>query len=148
MREWPERGARTARRIRGTLPEVELAARRLRSMMTPAEQILWDALKQRRLGGLRFRSQHPVGQFVLDFYCPSCKLVVEVDGAAHDQQAEYDQARTELLNAYGYRVIRFRNEEVFNNLPSVLDRILASALEGQAASGSSRDNDSRTESLG
>ena len=56
---------------------------------------------------------------VLDFYCPSCKLVVEVHGAVHEQQAEYDQARTEQLNAYGYTVIRFRNQEVFTVLPAV-----------------------------
>jgi very-short-patch-repair endonuclease len=87
-----------------------------------------------RLGGLRFRSQHPVGAFVLDFYCPSCKLVVEVDGVVHDQQVEYDEARTEHLNGYGYRVIRFRNEEVLHELPSVLERILAAASGDQLAS--------------
>ena len=97
--------------------------------MTPAEQALWDALRDRRLAGLRFRSQHPAGPFVLDFYCPIRKLVVELDGPVHERQAEYDAARTAQLNAYGYRVIRFRNEEVLHELPSVLQRILAAASE-------------------
>jgi very-short-patch-repair endonuclease len=138
-----ERGDKTTARVRGTLPEVGLAARRLRRMLTPTEQVLWDAIRRRRLGGLRFRSQHPVGAFVLDFYCPSCKLVVEVDGAVHDQQVEYDEARTERLNDYGYRVIRFRNEEVFQDLPSVLDRILAAASEAQPAKHSIPPNNHR-----
>jgi very-short-patch-repair endonuclease len=135
---------KTTRCVRGTLPEVELAARRLRRLLTPAEQVLWDAIRGRRLGGLRFRSQHPVGAFVLDFYCPSCKLVVEVDGAVHNQQAEYDEARTERLNNYGYRVIRFRNEEVVHELPSVLQRILAAASEDHTASAATPTKSRRT----
>jgi very-short-patch-repair endonuclease len=134
MRRWLERGDKTTGRIRGTTEEIALAARRLRGIMTPAEQVLWDALPERRLKRLRFRKQHPVGPVVLDFYCSSCKLVVEVDGAVHEQQAEYDQARTEQLNAYGYTVVRFRNEEVFTALPSVLERILAAAAEAREAS--------------
>ena len=71
-------------RIRGTNPQVEQAARDLRTNLTPAEDYLWRALKSKQLNGLRFRSQHPVGNFILDFYCASCKLVVEVDGSIHD----------------------------------------------------------------
>lgn len=110
-------------RIRGTTPQVEAAARELRGKLTPAEQVLWQALKGRPLNGLRFRCQHPVGPFVLDFYCPVYKLVVEVDGAVHDAQAEQDEARTQHLQAYGYRVVRFRNEEVLTTLRAVLERI-------------------------
>jgi len=97
--------------------------------MTPAEEKLWEALKGKKLGGLKFRAQHPVGPFILDFYCPARKLVIEMDGDVHegDEQAEHDEARTNQLNAYGYRVIRFRNEEVLENLPAVLERILAAA---------------------
>ncbi|HEY9867286.1 MAG TPA: DUF559 domain-containing protein, partial [Candidatus Obscuribacterales bacterium] len=94
-------------RIRGTHQEIEEAARRLRRELTPAESILWEALRGRQLDGLKFRCQHPVGKFILDFYCPSVKLVIEVDGGIHDQQQEYDQARTEKLEAFGYRVLRF-----------------------------------------
>ncbi len=65
-----------------------------------------------------------MGPFILDFYCPARKLVVEMDGGVHDEQADYDEARTKQLEDYGYRVIRFRDEEVLGDLPSVLEQIL------------------------
>jgi very-short-patch-repair endonuclease len=104
-----------------------MAAQKLRQAMTPAEQILWDALRERKLNGLRFRAQHPIGQFILDFYCPSCRLVVELDGEVHDRQADQDTARTAQLEAHGCRVVRFANQEIFDNLPAVLTMILAAA---------------------
>ena len=119
----------TTGRIRGTTREVEAAARILRSRLTPAEQVLWEALRGRRLNGLKFRCQHPVGSFVADFYCPEHMLVVEVDGPVHDQQVEQDGWRTEHLEAYGYRVVRFRNAEVLMELASVLGRIAQAALD-------------------
>jgi very-short-patch-repair endonuclease len=72
---------------------------------------------------LRFRCQHPVGNFILDFYCPACKLVVEVDGTIHANQTEYDDARTSELAKYGYKVLRFTNEQVMKDLPQVLEEI-------------------------
>jgi very-short-patch-repair endonuclease len=110
--------------MRGTSPEIVAAARRLRLNPTLAEQRLWDALKHRQLGGLRFRFQHAVEQFVVDFYCPERRLVVEVDGEIHDTQVEYDTARTECLEQRGYRLIRFRNQEVLEDLAVVLQKIL------------------------
>jgi very-short-patch-repair endonuclease len=95
----------------------------MRREPTPAEKVLWDVLRGRGLDGLRFRRQHPVGRFVLDFYCPIHKLAVEVDGEVHDAQQERDAERTAVIEAHGYRVIRFRNEEVLDNLPGVLARI-------------------------
>jgi very-short-patch-repair endonuclease len=92
--------------------------------MTAAEAKLWAALPRRQLGGLRFRAQHAVGPFILDFYCPARKLVVEVDGPSHDSREEDDRLRSEHLAAYGYRVIRFSNDEVLRQLDSVLARIL------------------------
>jgi very-short-patch-repair endonuclease len=124
-----DRRFKTTNRIRGTTVEIEEAARRLCRNMTPAEQTLWEALKGRQVVGLKFRCQHPVGPFVLDFYCPTRKLVVELDGGIHELQENRDQARTDQLADYGYRVIRFRNEEVFNDLDSVLQRILQAAEE-------------------
>jgi len=123
-----DRQGKTTTRIRGTTPEIEAAARNLRQNMTPAEQVLWEALKGRQVAGLKFRCQHPVGPFILDFYCPARKLVVEVDGGVHDGQAEYDAARTQQLNDYGYQVLRFRNDEVLNDLDSVLERVRQVAL--------------------
>jgi very-short-patch-repair endonuclease len=114
---------RTTGRVRGTTPELIAAAKAMRWHPTPAEGRLWEALEGRKLRGLKFRRQHAVGPFILDFYCPAYKLVVELDGAHHAEQASYDQARTEQLMAYGYRVLRFRNHEVLANLDRVLERI-------------------------
>jgi very-short-patch-repair endonuclease len=114
-------------RIRGTTHQTEQAARCLRQQLTPAEDKLWSALRCRQLVGLKFRCQHPVGRFIVDFYCPSCKLVIEVDGDIHTQQKAYDEARTEQLESYGYRVLRFTNEEVLNDLQTVLTCIVQTA---------------------
>lgn len=95
--------------------------------MTPAERTLWQALKGKKLAGLKFRAQHSVGPFILDFYCPARKLVVEVDGDIHATQADYDKAREQQLNEFNYRVIRFQNEEIMKDLSSVLTRILEAA---------------------
>ncbi len=95
--------------------------------MTPAEERLWNSLRDRRLRGLKFRAQHAIDRFVLDFYCASARLVVEVDGSVHDHQTERDDARTAVLEAHDLHVVRFRNEEIMTDLPNVLTRILAAA---------------------
>jgi very-short-patch-repair endonuclease len=115
----------TPKRMRGTTPEVIAAARRLRQNLTPAEQMLWQALRNRQLQGLRFRCQHAVETFIVDFYCPEHRLVIEVDGEIHDTQKDYDAARTEKLSQQGYRVIRFSNQQVLTNINEVLETILA-----------------------
>ncbi|MBE9012174.1 endonuclease domain-containing protein [Pseudanabaenaceae cyanobacterium LEGE 13415] len=112
-----------AGRIRGTTPNIVAAARQLRQNLTPAEKILWEALKKRQLKGWKFRIQPPIESFIVDFYCPEYRLVIELDGGIHDRQVEYDAARTEKLNQLGYRVIRFRNREVMTNLSRVLQQI-------------------------
>ena len=104
-----------------------VAARQLRRDATTAEALLWEALRDRRLDGLKFRRQHPVRPFVLDFFCPACKLAIELDGDIHDDQREQDEARTEYLVSLGYRVIRFNNEEVFTVLPTVVGGIARAA---------------------
>ena len=128
-------------RVRLASAELTGVAQRLRSNMTPAEQALWNALSNRQLRGLRFRAQHPVETFILDFYCPACKLVVEVDGDVHDQEqiVQHDKARAEHLEARGYRVLRFRNDEVLTDLPSVLQRIATAAVPLQRAAMTSGD---------
>jgi len=92
--------------------------------MTPAERILWEVLRRKTLAGVKFRRQHPVGRYILDFYCPEYKLAIEVDGDSHIGKEQYDTIRTEALGAYGLNVLRFRNEEVLADLESVLLRIL------------------------
>jgi very-short-patch-repair endonuclease len=124
--------------MRGRTPQILEASRALRSDTTHAEDVLWQALRGQGLPGLRFRRQHAIGRVILDFYCPSVRLAIEVDGAVHDDpsQMDRDQARTEALAALGIRVIRFRNEEVAQQLPSVLARIRqATAAQPQPRAG-------------
>ena len=96
--------------------------------MTAAESLLWERLRGRRLGGLKFRRQHPVGPNIADFYCAESHLVVEIDGDIHDWQVEQDQARTSQFELHGNRVIRFKNCEVEENIQGVLSVILESCL--------------------
>lgn len=96
--------------------------REQRQKSTPAEAKLWSCLRNRQLGGYKFRRQHPAVGYVLDFYCPSAKLAVEVDGGVHlhPERSEYDRQRTLDLESLGIKVIRFWNSEVLTNLPEVL----------------------------
>jgi very-short-patch-repair endonuclease len=110
-------------RIRGTTTSVDNAAKQLRKTLTPAEQQLWQSLRGGKLAGLKFRRQHPVGNFILDFYCAAHKLVVEVDGGIHETQIEYDAARTTELEAHGCTIMRFANEIVLHQLETVLAEI-------------------------
>jgi very-short-patch-repair endonuclease len=104
-------------------PSLLARARELRQPQTPAEQRLWAALRNRHLEGFKFRRQHPIGRFIVDFYCYECALVVEIDGDSHVAQMEYDQARTEWLSDRGNRVLRFTNQDVERRLDAVLEAI-------------------------
>ncbi len=109
-------------RMRNNSLELQIAAREMRKEPTPAEDRLWQALRGSKLG-VRFRRQHPVGRFILDFWCAEAKLAVEVDGDIHDEQQDHDAERSAVLELYGYEVIRFRNDEVVRDLPGVIQRI-------------------------
>jgi very-short-patch-repair endonuclease len=100
-------------------------AKSLRTTATDAECILWSLLRTRQLGGLRFRRQHPIGPYIVDFFCPSAKLIVELDGSQHgtDEAVSYDDDRTRFLQVRGYRVLRFWNIEVMQNRDNVLAAI-------------------------
>lgn len=110
---------------KGAIGKLYQYGRELRQSSTKAEKILWEYLRNRNLDGLKFRRQHPIEKFIADFYCHEKKLVVELDGAAHDDKmnAQYDEARTYELKGSGITVIRFRNSEVENNISSVLNEI-------------------------
>ncbi len=111
------------------LPQsVDLAARLLRRDMTPAERVLWRALRRRQFDGLYFRRQYPLGTYIVDFCCAAARLVVEVDGGIHAERAEYDQARSRQLETFGYRVLRFASDDVLKHLPTVVERIRVAAL--------------------
>ncbi|MBN1221463.1 MAG: endonuclease domain-containing protein [Anaerolineae bacterium] len=103
-------------------PTILARARELRRQMTPAEQKLWQQLRGRQFYQLKFRRQHPLARFILDFYCHQHQLVIEVDGDSHADPAQkaYDAARTEWLEQRGLRVIRFSNYDIETNMDGVL----------------------------
>jgi very-short-patch-repair endonuclease len=99
--------------------------RELRNNLTPAEATMWKALQQKKLEGRKFRRQHSVGKYVLDFYCPTERLAVELDGAEHFtvHGSLHDEERDDYLKSLNIRVVRFENKEVYNNLEMVLEEI-------------------------
>jgi very-short-patch-repair endonuclease len=96
----------------------------LRRQTTPAEKKLWSYLRLMREDGVRFRRQHAIGNYVVDFCAPHKKLIVELDGGQHLEQRAYDRRRTEYLESQGYHVIRFWNHQVLNNIEGALLAIL------------------------
>ncbi|MEX0787213.1 MAG: DUF559 domain-containing protein [Anaerolineales bacterium] len=100
--------------------EGRLAAR-LRKNPTPAEEQLWKTLRGRGLGGLKFRRQHPIGPYVVDFYCAEVRLIVEVDGDSHSWNLGYEKVRDGFLLDRGYRIVRFANSEVLREEEAVLE---------------------------
>ena len=111
-------------RIRGTPENVQEMARELRHNQTKAEALLWEKLRDRRVGGLKIRRQHLLGPFIADFYCAAHRLVIEIDGEIHSYQRQQDEHRTDQFEALGYRVIRFRNQEVEQDMEGVLKKII------------------------
>src|SRR3954471_17291219 len=102
-------------------------ARELRTRQTSAEVMLWEELRNRRLAGLKFRRQHPIGPFIVDFCCPDRRVAIELDGAVHMTQQERDAEREALLAAAGYPVLRFTNDAISADLPAVHESIRAVA---------------------
>ena len=99
-------------------------AKQLRRELTQEERRLWYLLRSRRFENYKFRRQHPVGHYILDFACCAARLAVELDGGQHDENEEYDRQRTLWLNHKDWHVIRFWNNELWNNEEAVLERIL------------------------
>ncbi|AGG90262.1 endonuclease domain-containing protein [Rhodanobacter denitrificans] len=99
-------------------------ARGLRQAMTDAEQKLWFHLRNRKLNGHKFRCQHEIDHYIVDFVCSEAMLIVELDGGQHAEQVGYDERRTRYLQAKGYRVLRFWNNEALMNIEGVLGVIL------------------------
>jgi very-short-patch-repair endonuclease len=92
--------------------------------MTPAESKLWYHLRRNNLADFHFRRQQIIGSYIVDFYCHSANLIVEVDGSGHLDQEKYDQKRDEFLTGFGLRVLRFYNSDVLENIDTVLEVIL------------------------
>jgi len=109
---------------------IRTVSREMRHQPTTSEDRLWQALRNRRLDGLKFRRQHSIGRFVADFYCFELRLAVEVDGPIHRLTREADAAREDALSATGVRLVRFTNEQVDRDIADVLNVIRAVAHAG------------------
>ena len=119
----------------GATPFIFEKAKELRRKTTEAEQILWEYLKEKKLNSLRFRRQHPIFQYIADFYCHEAKLVVELDGAIHDSEEnkKYDINRDYVMRNFELEVLRFRNDEVYHNINEVLNKISGVVIESRKA---------------
>ncbi len=126
----PRRSSQFTRRYE---PDTIQNARTLRSEHTDAEILLWARLRGKEMYGYKFRRQQPIGPYIADFACMSEKLLIELDGGGHAERKDYDSERDEFLRRNGYRVLRFWNTEVFENLHGVLEKI--SEALGVSASG-------------
>lgn len=98
-------------------------AKELRKDMTPAEKILWEHLRAKRFNGLKFRRQQIIAGFIVDFYCHSLGLIIEVDGKIHDKRKEKDLEREAILKAQGFQMVRFTNQQVIEDIEAVLKAI-------------------------
>jgi very-short-patch-repair endonuclease len=109
----------------GARKSIFLKAIELRNNLTSAEMVLWEQLKNKNLLGVRFKRQHPIDIFIVDFYCHKYKLVIEVDGEIHNspENKEYDDGRAFEMERYGIKIIRFSNREVLENINNVIARI-------------------------
>ncbi len=99
-------------------------SRKLRRNSTEAEKLIWKYLKTKHLGGLKFKRQEPIGNYIVDFVCFEKDLVIELDGGQHAEQLEKDSARDIWLHSQGFKVLRFWNNEVFENIEGVLETIM------------------------
>jgi very-short-patch-repair endonuclease len=105
------------------------AARQMRQQPTSAEDLLWQRIRNRQLHGAKFRRQHAIDRFIVDFFCAEAHLVIEVDGAVHDETVAEDTIRQEFLELSGLRVMRFSNGAIFTRLDEVTARIAAAINE-------------------
>ncbi len=115
-------GSLPNRRNVNNLPNLKSFRKELRNNLTPAEATLWKTIKNKNFEGKKFRRQQSIGNYILDFYCPSEKLAIELDGEFHfnDHAREQDGLRKKYLNQFGIRVLRFENKAVFEDLEWVL----------------------------
>lgn len=98
-------------------------ARENRQQPTPAENALWQRLRKRQIANVKFRRQYAIGPFIVDFFAKEASLIIEVDGPIHDYTTAEDALRTEYLESLGFRVVRFRNQDVLTNISHVLNEI-------------------------
>jgi len=110
-------------KIRSPKYIIELA-REMRKNLTPTEKLLWNELQNKKLFGYKFRNQHPIFRYILDFYCHKCLLAVEIDGDIHKLRRDYDDYRDNYLLSIGIKTLRFTNHDVINNMNDILGDII------------------------
>lgn len=121
-------------------------AAELRKKQTTAEELLWEKLRRKQLAGFRFRRQHPIGEYIADFYCHKAKLIIEVDGDIHntENQKKHDAKRSSKMRSLGIRVLRFTNYHIDSYMPEVLEAIsralAAPPLQGRSGGAGARLN--------
>ncbi len=108
-------------------------ARQMRRDPTPAEDALWECLRNRQIAGLKFRRQHSIDRFIADFYCADAHIIVEVDGPVHEYTPEEDAIRQEYLESLGFRVLRFTNDDVQQNRDAVVQMIRENLQNGSGS---------------
>jgi very-short-patch-repair endonuclease len=119
---------------KGRTPDIRARARALRKDMTAAERLLWARLRRKQVDGAKFRRQHPIGLFIVDFYCPEVGLAVEVDGLHHDDEdcSVSDRSRDKELERQGIHILRFWNEEVLKDIEGVVEKVRAAVVRGRS----------------
>jgi adenine-specific DNA-methyltransferase len=118
--------------------DLKAYAREMRKRMPTAEQLLWYLIRNRRIAGAKFRRQHPVGRYILDFYCVEKKLAVELDGGQHSEQQNYDQQRDAYLEQQGIEVLRFWNNQMLLETEVVLESIYLNLVGNNPSPASGR----------
>jgi len=104
----------------------------MRTHPTPAEALLWARLRKRQVAGFKFRRQHVIAGFIVDFYCPSLQLAVEVDGPIHRYRRRQDERRTRILEDYGVKIIRFASDDILDDVDQVIRAIRSVLPERQS----------------
>ena len=115
-------------------PHLDDFAKTLRKRSTDTENILWRSLRAKRLQGLKFRRQEPIGKYIVDFVCHEKKIIIELDGGQHSEESGNDQERDEWLRSQGFRVLRFWNNDVLSQTEEILEIILKKCLESPSPS--------------
>ncbi len=106
-------------------PKLKFLAKSLRKNMSLAEILLWDEVKQKKIAGYDFDRQHPIDEYIVDFYCKELRLAIEVDDESHDHKYEYDRKRQKRLEELGVSFLRFSDEEVKYDMENVIDTIFS-----------------------
>ena len=106
--------------------KLKSVSRKLRKDLTPTERALWSKIRKKQLNNFQFYRQKTIGDYIVDFFCPKSKLIIEIDGGQHheSEQIAKDELRTKYLKSKGFRVLRFTNIEILQNLDSVINKIL------------------------